>query len=337
MSGLLLLIPFSMIYGQEQGSPDGAGRGIVALLDKTWGVQLDLSGFTITFSGMKPDGRRYLVANNNATGVMASMTLEEMASYRTVLTCKDIMNSRVANNPENNALAFVAGEEKKDNKIWQDGDKTYQEYRIPSITPPGGKRIDINQRNRFLCMQHDNVFIDFHISKANFQAGEEKLFDPIFNSVAIREGLARTSMDYFQAATAYYTNNDFKRAIPSYAQALEMEQHERKLEKHLWYVLVDNLGMAYGVTGDLDAARKTFEYGIQIDPGYPLFYYEMADYFAEKNDELNALAYLQKAFERRANFLPGEKFPDPHKDDSFKKLMKNREFRDAVDSLLKGI
>ena len=107
----------------------------------------------------------------------------------------------------------------------------------------------------------------------------------------------------------------------------------RSLEKNYWYVLIDNLGMAYGITGDLEAARKTFEYGIQADPAYPLFYYEMADYYGEKGDAQNAIAYLKKAYERKANLIPGETMPDPRTDDSFKSLMNQKGFRDSLDTL----
>ena len=285
---------------------------------------------------MKPDGRRYLLANNHMSGVIVSVTLEEMAPGRSGMSCKEIMSSRVANTPENMALYAVTGEEMKNIRIWQTGDKTFLEYFVPKITAPGQKPIEVDQQNRFLCMKRDNVFVDLHVSKPHFQPGDQKLFDPIFDSVQFHEGLTRTAMDYFLAGTSYYTQNEFKRAIPFYAQALALEQQDRKLDKKFWYVLVDNLGMAYGLTGDLDMARKTFEYGIQTDPDYPMFYYEMADYFGEKGDSPNAIAYLQKAYDRRANFIAGEKFPDPRDDDSFKKLLKNPEFKRFVYSLVEA-
>lgn len=265
-----------------------------------------------------------------------SVTLEEMAPGRSGMSCKEIMNSRVANTPENIALYAVTGEEMKNIRIWQTGDKTFLEYMVPKFKAPGQKPIEVDQQNRFLCMKHDNVFVDLHVSKPHFQPGDQNLFDPIFDSVQFHEGLTRTAMDYFLAGTSYYNQNEFKKAIPFYVQALALEQQDRKLEKKFWYVLVDNLGMAYGVTGDLEMARETFEYGIQNDPDYPMFYYEMADYFGEKGDSLNAIAYLQKAYDRRANFIAGEKFPDPRADDSFKKLLKNPDFRKFVDSLVEA-
>ncbi len=330
---VLLIIPSAQILGQNQTSTGVIGRGVVSLPDKTWGVEIDLSGFTITSNGMKSDGRRYLSANNNATEVEVSVTLEEFDPAHTHMTCKEIMNTRVANTPVNMTLYGALGIEPKNVKFWESGDKTFMEYSVPKLKIPGQKPVDINQQNRFICLRHEDVFADVHVSKPNFQPGEEKLFDLVFDSVQIHEGLVRTSMDYFLAGTSSYNLGDLKRAIPSYARALALEQQEPKLEKKFWYVLVDNLGMAYGVTGDLESARKTFEYGIQKDPDYPMFYYEIADYYGEKGDLQNTMSFLQKAWDRRDNLLPGEKFPDPRTDDSFKKLLKNSDFQKLAEIL----
>ena len=75
-------------------------------------------------------------------------------------------------------------------------------------------------------------------------------------------------------------------------------------------MLVDNLGMSYGITGDLQKAKETFDYGVSKDPTYPLFYYNLACTYAEMNDTAKAGAYLEKAFDYKANVLPGETMPD---------------------------
>jgi tetratricopeptide (TPR) repeat protein len=133
-----------------------------------------------------------------------------------------------------------------------------------------------------------------------------------------------------------YLLRRYKEAIASYQKGLELEKkerQERRLDKTSWRVLVDNLGMAYGVTGDLKHAKETFEYGLSEDPRYPMFYYNMACTYAETNDLASTLTYLKKAFEYKANAIPGEGMPDPRKDDSFQRFMKNPEFRKLVDSL----
>ena len=64
--------------------------------------------------------------------------------------------------------------------------------------------------------------------------------------------------------------------------------------------MVDNLGMAYGISGDLKKAKDTFEYGLSKDPKYPMFNYNMACTFAEMNDVDKAISYLQQAFQNSA-------------------------------------
>lgn len=144
---------------------------------------------------------------------------------------------------------------------------------------------------------------------------------------------AKTVMDLMEQGSYYFLKRDFESAIPPYQKALDLEKQNRTLSKTLWKVLVDNLGMAYGITGDLDKAKETFEYGISKDPDYPMFYYNMACTYAEKEDMDKAIEYLKLAFDRRENMIPGEKMPDPVKDDSFERFMKNQKFLAALKEL----
>jgi tetratricopeptide (TPR) repeat protein len=127
-----------------------------------------------------------------------------------------------------------------------------------------------------------------------------------------------------------YLEHDFKRAIPPYQKALDREKANRTLGENLWRVLVDNLGMSYGISGDLPKAKATFEYGISKDPKYPMFHYNMACTFAEMNDVDKAIQYLQQAFQYKQNMIKGERFPDPWTDDSFQRFMKNDKFVSAL-------
>lgn len=142
-------------------------------------------------------------------------------------------------------------------------------------------------------------------------------------------------LDLFQQGSRFFLKGDYQRAIAPYSQALEMEKTSPALGKPLWYVLVDNLGMSYGITGDLPKAMETFRYGLSKDATYPLFYYNIACAYAEMKDEPKAAENLKKAFQYQANVLQGEQTPDPRTDDSFKDLMTNADFRAVVDSLVK--
>jgi tetratricopeptide (TPR) repeat protein len=99
-----------------------------------------------------------------------------------------------------------------------------------------------------------------------------------------------------EQGSRFFLEHDFNRAIPPYQKALDREKANRTLSESLWRVLVDNLGMAYGISGDLRKARQTFEYGLFKDPKYPMFHYNMACTYAEMNDVDKTITYLKQAF-----------------------------------------
>ena len=137
-------------------------------------------------------------------------------------------------------------------------------------------------------------------------------------------------MELMQEGSAHYLRRDFKKAIGPYQKALDLEKQKRTLEQTLWRVLVDNLGMSYGISGNLKVAKETFEYGISEDPDYPMFYYNMACTYGELDNLEKAIEYLRLAFARKDNMIAGEKFPDPAKDSSFARFADNEKFITAV-------
>lgn len=140
-------------------------------------------------------------------------------------------------------------------------------------------------------------------------------------------------IQYMREGSAFYLQHDFKRAIPPYQRALDLERKQSTLDKTLWRVLVDNLGMAYGITGDLKKAKETFEYGLSKDPKYPMFHYNMACTYGEMNNVEKAIVYLKQAFEYKENMIKGEHMPDPWTDSSFQRFMNNDKFVNALKEL----
>jgi tetratricopeptide (TPR) repeat protein len=141
------------------------------------------------------------------------------------------------------------------------------------------------------------------------------------------------AMRYFKEGSAHYIREDFKKAIGPYSKALELEKQQPTLDKNLWRVLIDNLGMAYGVSGDLAKAKETFEYGLSKDPNYPMFYYNLACTYGEMHDIDHAIANLKLAFQHKANAIPGEGMPDPATDSSFERFLGNERFRQALSEI----
>lgn len=140
----------------------------------------------------------------------------------------------------------------------------------------------------------------------------------------------KTSLDYAAEGSKYYLEGEYKKAIPPYQKALDLEKKERKLPKNLWLVVVDNLAIAYGITGDIKKSMAVLNYGIEKEPTYPMFYYNMACGYGEINDEDNAINYLRLAYKYKANMIKGERFPNPETDSSFEKFLDSEKFMTAI-------
>ncbi len=143
--------------------------------------------------------------------------------------------------------------------------------------------VPANQRNIFVRMIKDDVFVDVHVSKLLFKAADQSGFDELirsFHFVAKEPVTAAVptgnSLRLFQQGSRYFVDQDYRGAIGPYQKTLDIEKVSPTLEKKLWYVLVDNLAMAYGITNDFANSEKVIEYGISRDPNYPLFYYNLA-------------------------------------------------------------
>lgn len=313
-----LLLTFFCSFSDSHAQEKPPLRGKLSLPTKSWGVVLELPGFSVKAVETKTDGRRYLLAENPSNAMVVSLTLEAISSAQKATPCGDSLKQRVANPPI----------KVKDVNFSRAGDLDVMQYTVPEIMGQ-----PVNQRSLFACEFYDNTYIDLHVSKVKYASADEPLFTAVVKSMRITRA-EKSSRDLIEEASRYYMQQDYIGAIGPYAQALELEKSNPVLGKPLWYVLIDNLGMAYGMTGDLSKAKETFDYGVSKDPTYPLFYYNLACTYAEMNDEANAAAYLKRAFQYKANTLPGERLPDPHTDDSFKQLMKNSDFRNLVQSLV---
>lgn len=142
------------------------------------------------------------------------------------------------------------------------------------------------------------------------------------------------TVELMSQGSALYLQRDFKAATIPYQKALTLEKAKPTLDKTMWRVLVDQLGMAYGISGDLKKAKETFDYGLEKDPKYPMFHYNMACTYGEMNDPDKAIVYLKQAFEYKTNMNKGEKLPNPFTDSSFQRFMNNDKFVSALTEIM---
>jgi hypothetical protein len=216
------------------------------------------------------------------------------------------------------------------------------EFMIPEF-----KGMKVHQKDLHAYLGDGDLCAEIHLSKILFEPKDQKLFDDLLATAklspdavptASRKSDAAPGYDgayYFQEASKLYMQEKYPDAADLYLKALEQEHRHRTLSKDLTRVLIDNLGMSYGMSGKLSQAKATFEFGLTQDPEYPMFFYNLACYYGEVNQMDNALAQLRLAYKYKANSIPGEGIPDPLKDDSFRRFVGNEAFVKAVHEMQK--
>ena len=303
----------------------------VSFHGKPWAVAVDASGFAVEQDLTKPDGRRYLFASNKNTLMKVSITLERGPKGADASRCPEYLHQRIQS---------LRGFTLSDVRYSTAANMATVEYLIPEASG-----VPVRQKSLVACTAKDDVFIDIHLSKAEFKPEDAPLFATLLDAVhivsapAVLPSIPASDLDsrqLFATGSRYFLQGKYREAIEPYSNALELEKRNPKLEPNFWRVLVDNLGMAYGITGDLKNAEATFRYGLSKDATYPMFFYNMACVYGERNDLENALLYLNKAYTFRANSIPGEGLPDPGKDDSFKRFLDNPRFQAVADSFARG-
>jgi tetratricopeptide (TPR) repeat protein len=328
---LILVLSSLFLWSAAANAQDApvSAKSDVWLPGRPWALELDGTGFTTRSNEIQADGRRYFLAENTKTRIVVSIFLEVSKAPARPGECKHSLEEKVKRNSSvaSGSLRGVAYRER--------GEMQILEFTLPELDG-----MPTSQKNIFGCLIKDDVFVDLHISKVFFKAADQPLFDALLQSFHFvpREATSEpvptgNSMQLFREGSRYFLAHQYREAITPYQKAFEIEKSPPTLSKNLWRVLVDNLSIAYGITGDLTRARETLTYAVSRDSGYPLFYYNLACVTAEKGDLPDTENYMKLAFERREKVLPGETFPDARVDDSFQKLLLQREFREFLNTL----
>jgi len=326
---VLFCLVFLGIGAADAQDAPATAKSDIWLPGKAWALELDGTGFTTRDNEIQPDGRRYFLAENPQTHLVVSIFLEAAKAPVQTEECQHSLEEKAKSN------ASLASAKLKGIAYRTSGDLQILEFTLPQFDG-----VPKNQKNIFGCLIKEDVIVDIHISKLFFKASDQPLFDALLQSIHFvpRDAAdtavpAGNSMLLFQQGSRYFLAHQYREAIGPYRQAFEIEKSTPTLAKTLWRVLIDNLSIAYGITGDLTRSREMLNYGVSKDPDYPLFYYNLACTSAERGAVAEAEKNLTLAFERRANVIPGETFPDARTDDSFQKFLLQKDFRQFLSSL----
>jgi len=206
----------------------------------------------------------------------------------------------------------------------------------------GPEGMVINQKHVNAYFKKNGNCIDIHLSKTNYKPEDEKWFQSMIDSVKIVNGRPetkvslpnpKTSLEYGLVGNDFFNKKDYANAIINYRKAVNLDKEKHDLDATSFVVIVDSLGMAYGITEDYARAITNYEYGISTYYDYPMFYYNLACTYGEKGNAVKANDNLSNAYFYRNNNLPGEMLPDPLTDPSFKNILDDYDFKKLAENI----
>ena len=168
---------------------------------------------------------------------------------------------------------------------------------------------------------------ELHQRMPNVQRAEKLIQDSL-----------KASPDYLDAQQAlgdlYYLENRFDLAAAEYVKARALDDTQKKLSRTDRNHLLDQIGLSQAQGRHYDEAIATYNTALKEDAEYGSFEYNLACTYAMKGDLDSALPHLNKSWELRDTFPEGVSYPDPRKDDSFKRYWSDPRFKKAVENIV---
>ena len=146
----------------------GAPMVSVTFADEPWTLAFDVKDFAVKTNGLQPDGRAYLLAENQKANITLSVYLEKVSGTATAADCTENQKRRL--------------EEKVEYKREKIETRESFGMAIVEYTIPEFSGAPVQQRNLFACLPKDDVYVDIHLSKVPFKPQDEALFTGVLSS-----------------------------------------------------------------------------------------------------------------------------------------------------------
>lgn len=332
----LLLISLSPLMAPAYAQQSEGSSVSLTVPKAPWTLFISGEALVLTRQEIKPDGSQgYFMLEDEKAQVFASLFIEPADKCKTSKECRNFVwksGNPAWKNPQNVKLSEMG------------------EISILELLVPEFQGEPVRQQNLYAEFVADGYWVDLHLSKVLYRDQDRVVFERMVKSVRFEHKKADVAderraqsgpdkrietetMQLVAQASDAYLKQDYKKAIQLYGKALDLEREHPTLDKNLWRVVVDNLGISYGISGNNKKAKEVFEYGLSKDATYPMFYYNLACAHAEMNDLDNAIRNLRLAFSYKANMIPGEQIPDPAGDASFARFLSNPRFRKLLEEI----
>jgi predicted Zn-dependent protease len=164
-----------------------------------------------------------------------------------------------------------------------------------------------------------------------FRAGKYSEAERDFGEIT-KAGPSNVYAQFYLGQTLF-KEGKYADAVGPYEKAHTLEKDGEVLSSDQHRILIDQLVMAYGISGQIKKAHGLLDDAISQDPEYPLNYYNLACAFAEEGDKAKMLVNLTHAFQHKDHVLKGEQMPDPRSDSSFQKYVRDDDFAKLMKAL----
>ncbi len=292
----------------------------LVLPDHPGQLRFTASGFKVVETSAKPEGSEIGIRGKDASGRLTFLAFLFLFPEQAPLTSAKCREG-------------VLASERKD-------DPTFRLIGTTEIARPGGVPLSLvtfttraedgttGYRVRGFVATGD-VCGDLDFYSASPIGSRDADLQRIFASYLLDTNYVPTPGDIFLYAETLFRKQMFKEAAPYYESALaKLRDNFAPFPSAMVArrVMTDQSGISYGLSGDIPKARAIFQKALAGDPNYPMYYYNLACADAQEQKLADARVHLQAAFVRKANLMPGERIPDPTKDDSFLPYRADRDF-----------
>jgi len=308
--------------------PDAAAKPLMLV---TWfgpgGIPLPTgSDWKLELLTVYDEGARPVAQYSNAAAKLnvSFIVFENLSGNPTAQGCRDDVIGSIVKNDGKLITKRVDGEAKNSS-----GETIATTSYSRDMGQAGGPRLN----DLFGFAGNAKTCAEIHISSVINTADEEQAMKADLTAFNPDLNYQSDAGNYFRFASALF-KGAHGLAAPYYKSALDALPDDLKSLAPR-RIIIDQLVMSLGMSGDLKNSRAVAEIAITKDPDYPLNYYNLACADAEEGKAGDAKLHLQKAFDRRANVISGEKLPDPSKDDSILKLKNDKTFWTFVMTLPK--
>ncbi len=311
---LLLMCAAGAQLGLAQvtvGFPEPHNLVTLSVPDKPAALRIDLLHLKVQDNQLDKSATRRKIQASDGQGWVFSAFMYPLDKKQNATELREEAFSTIRKTAAENGFKL------DEMKTYERAGFSMREYLIPEF-----RGQPVHQKNVFGYITSGDMGFDFHISKISYSANDDNFLDSLLSGVRIIEDYKPDGGTEFGYGSIFYLRQDWKTAAAHYERALELEKQRPVLSPTQRTVLVDNLGMAYGMAGDISKAKGVFEYGIYESPTYPMFRYNLA--CADSELEIWTARLISSGI-RWITRIP-VKDSYPAKDDSFERYFSDPRF-----------